>query len=367
MAIIDRIKHDAPSDHEFVWKYENGHGSDKIRLGSQLIVNQAQEVLFVKGGQALDLFGPGTHTLSTGNLPLLGKLVNLPFGGDTPFTAEVWFVNKHAKRDLGWGTPGPLQIIDPTYGFPVTVRAHGKWGIRIEDSRSFITQLVGTLRGADSEKITKYLVGEIAQRFSDALAKCLVVEKVTVFEASTKLNELSAFTKKAISTEFNRFGIEIVNFNVQRISIPDEEIQKFQEAFGEKLRADAIARTDAGAYQKMRAFDTLQAAAENEGGAAGGLLAGGLGLGMGLGAGVPVGQQLGQALNPQAPPDGQQGTPQNAGGSQPGQPQPPPQAPNASAGEDPMARLQKLKQMLDTGLISQQDFDAKKNDILGTL
>lgn len=96
MAIIDRIRFDAPSEEMLVWRYPG----EQLRLGSQLVVNQSQEAVFVKGGEALDVFGPGTHTLSTGNLPLLHRLVNLSFGGDTSFTAEVWFINKTVKRDL---------------------------------------------------------------------------------------------------------------------------------------------------------------------------------------------------------------------------------------------------------------------------
>ena len=108
MAIIDRIKYDAPDDTPFVWKYP----SEQIKIGAQLVINQSQEVLFVKSGEALDLFESGTHTLTTGNIPFLNKIINLPFGGDTPFTAEVWYVNKTVKRDLKWGTPSPIQVMD---------------------------------------------------------------------------------------------------------------------------------------------------------------------------------------------------------------------------------------------------------------
>ena len=89
MALVNVIKHEASDDSIFVWKFP----SDQIKLGSQLIVNEGQQAIFVKGGQALDCFDPGTYTLSTGNIPLIDKLINLPFGGDTPFSAEVWFVN----------------------------------------------------------------------------------------------------------------------------------------------------------------------------------------------------------------------------------------------------------------------------------
>jgi membrane protease subunit (stomatin/prohibitin family) len=346
MAIIDVIKYDAPSDQAIVWKYSK----DNITLGTQLIVNESQEAVFVKGGHALDVFGPGTHTLSSGNLPFLQRIVNIPFGGKTPFSAEVWYVNKHVKRDMGWGTPTPLQVMDPTLRFPVTVRAYGKWGFRIADSRSFLTQIVGTLNYADSDRIEAYFIGEITQQLRASLGTCLSEKKVSFFDINAKINELARITFDAIRAEFARFGIEVINFNIQSVNIPDAEMERIQKAHDEMLRANAIGSSNMDAYRTMRTFDTLDKAASNEGGAAGAMMAGGLGLGLGIGAGIPAGQQLGGMMNPQA------------------HPQPPaqPPAPPAAA-EDPMAKLQKLKQWLEQGLITQADFDAKKNDILKSL
>lgn len=336
MAILDRIKFDSPTDDILVWK----HPGEELRLGSQLIVNQSQEALFVKGGQALDVFGPGTHTLSTGNIPLLSKLVNLPFGGNTPFTAEIWYVNKTAKRDLKWGTKAPIPLIDPVYNFPVNVRAFGRWGMRIQDSRSFITQLIGTQYFTDTSKVEEYFIGEIVQRLSDALANFFVTLRVSVFQANAKLNELSNFTAEDIRREFGRFGIEVVNFNVERVSIPDDEMKKFQEVLGKRMEIEQISQAQVGqAYTVMRTFDTLEKAASNEGGAAGAMLSAGLGAGMGFGAGMQLGQQAGQAMNTQAQP----------------------------TSDDPVARLQKFKQMLDMGVISQEDYEAKKRQILESM
>jgi membrane protease subunit (stomatin/prohibitin family) len=334
MALVDRIKHDAPNDARLVWKYD----SEEIKLGAQLIVNQSQEAVFVKGGQALDVFGPGTHTLSTGNIPLLNKLVKLPFGGQTPFTAEIWYVNKTVKRDLTWGTRTPIQIIDPVYNYPVSIRSYGQWGIRIDDSRSFVAQMVGSMRFADSGKIEDYFIGEILQRLSDSLAKYFVEKNVSAFQANAKLNELSTLTMEAIQPEFARFGVEIVNFNVQNISIPKEEQQKFQEILGKRMEIDQIGQARVGAaYTTMRTFDTLEKAAGSQG-TAGSLLAGGLGLGLGVGAGIPAGQQMAQSLSPPA-----------------------------AAPVDIAGKLQKLKALLDAGLITQEDFAGKKQKILEEL
>jgi membrane protease subunit (stomatin/prohibitin family) len=343
MALIDRIKFDAPSDDWLVWKYQTNEANrdEQIRIGAQLVVNQTQEALLVKGGQALDLFGPGTHTLTTGNIPLLRKLINLPFGGQTPFPAEVWYINKHAKRNLRWGTKTPIPLIDPVYNYPVSVRAYGQWGIRVEDSRRLMTQLVGTLRDLRSDRIDDYFTGEILQRLSDALSKYFVEKGVSIFQANAKLNELSQFAADAILAEFKRFGLEIVNFNVESVNIPEEEKKKFQEVLGKRMEIEQVSKAQVGqAYTTARTFDVLEKAASTEGGTAGNILAGGLGVGLGLGAGVPVGQQVGQAMNPQ---------------------------PVKPAAEDPMAKLQKLKQMLDAGLITQDEFNAKKKQILDAM
>lgn len=344
MALIDRIKYDSTSDDAVVWKYP----SEDIRLGAQLIVNESQEAVFFKGGKAFDTFGAGTHSLSSGNLPLLRKLINLPFGGKTPFSAEVWFVNKTVKRDLRWGTKGAIQVIDPLYNYPVSVRAFGRWGMRVTDVRSFIVQIVGTQTSSSSngyigsERIEEYFIGEIVQRLSDALAKFFVESNISVFQASARINDLSAFISDDISPEFQRFGIEIVNFNVERISIPQEEQKKFQNILGKRMEIEQISQAHVGqAYTTMRTFDTLEKAAQNEGGAVGQLMGAGLGLGAGLGAGVPIGQQIGGAMNVHSD--------------------------QQVKGDDPMTRLSKLKQMLDADLISQEDFNQKKQQILDSM
>jgi len=336
MALIDRIKFDSPSDDAIVWKYP----SDEIKLGAQLIVNESQEAVFFKGGKALDIFGPGTHTLASGNLPILTSLVKLAFGDNTPFTAEIWYVNKTAKRNLKWGTQGPIQVIDPIYNYPVSVRAFGQWGLKICNAKSFIVQLIGSQIANNwkgyfgTEKIEEYFSGEIIQRLSDALAKFFVEKGVSIFQASAKINELSSFISQDISQEFQKFGLEIVNFNVERISIPQEEQIKFQEILGKKMEMDQLSQSCLKpGYTTMRTFNILDNAANNEG------LNGQLyGVGLGIGAGL---QQISNSLQ----------IPQ------------PPQATSLDK-DEPMEKLQKLKKMLDAGLITKDDFDKKKSQIL---
>ncbi len=337
MALIDRVKYDALDDTSFVWKYP----SEDLTIGSQVIVNQGQEVIFVKGGQALDLFEPGTHTLSTGNIPLLNKLINLPFGGNTPFTAEVWFINKTVKRDLKWGTPSPIQIMDSTLGFPVSARSFGKWGARIENSRSFVTQIVGSQLTADDRKISDYFIGEIVQKLSNIIATAININKVSVLQITASLNELSKFASELIKKEFERFGLEVVNFNIESINIPEEEMEKIQNVFEKTLEAKELSKVQVGgAFSAIKTFEVLNAAADNPSDGAG--VGAFLGAGIGLGAGLPLGSQMGQQMD--------------VSGNQ-----------NKEDSPDPSERLKKLKELLDQELITEDQFSQKREEILKEL
>ncbi len=340
MALIDRLKFDAPSDDWVVWK----HPSEELRLGAQVVVNESQDALFLKGGQALDVLGPGTHTLATGNIPLLSRLINLPFGGKTPFTAEVWYVNKHARRDLRWGTKTPIPLLDPIYNYPINARAYGRWGMRVQDARLFVGQLVGTLKTYTTDQVYEHFIALVIQNLSDRLAKYLVDQQVSILQVNAKLNELSAFVLEGIRAEFSRFGLEAISFNVESISLPEAEQQRLQEILGKRLEIDQIGQARVGqAYVTMRSFDALDKAATNPG-VGGTTLNAALGLGLGAAAGVEAGKRLGEAISQ---------------GVNPANPAP--------ATDALSAKLAKLKQLLDNGLITQQDYDAKKAELLKSM
>lgn len=330
MALIDVVKYTPDSDEEFVLKFP----SEDLKLGTQVVVNEGQEAVFFKSGVALDIFKAGTYTLSTGNIPLLNKLINLPFGGNTPFTAEVWFVNKTVKRDIKWGTAAPIAVRDPLIGLPVSIRSFGKWGIKIIDSRSFITQITGAKIDTDSNKIKDYFNGEIIQKLSSTIASAVVKEKISVMDISAYLDELSAYTKNKIVEEFSKFGIEIVNFNIESINLSPEDMKKYQEKFdtGAEVVAARVNNVD---YNTVKSFEILKASAENPSSSGG--LGSMLNAGIGLGAGIPLGQKISQNIDIQ----------QNQGVS-----------------EDPMSRLKKLKSMFDEGLITQEIFESKRDTIL---
>mgnify|MGYP001273836443 CR=1 FL=1 len=227
---------------------------------------------------------------------ILNKLINLPFGGKTPFTAEVWYINKTVKRDLKWGTPAPIQIMDSTLGFPVSARSFGKWGTRIENSRSFVTQIVGSQLTADDRKISDYFIGEIIQNLSNIIATAINVNNISILQITASLNELSKFASELIKKEFERFGLEVVNFNIESINIPEKEMEKIQKVFEKTLEAKELSKVQVGgAFSAIKTFEVLNAAADNPSDGAG--VGAFLGAGIGLGAGLPLGSQMGQKLD----------------------------------------------------------------------
>ena len=276
MAIIDRIKFDgqAGGPHWLVYKCP----SEQFVLGSQLIVSQGQEALFLKGGEALDLFGPGTHTLSTGNLPLLHKLVNLPFGGKTPFTAEVYYINKTVKLDLHWGTSTAIPLEDPKYGLLLNVGARGQYGIAINDSRLFVSRIVGAIPNGvtgDYTVVLKYFNGLINAKIKSVASEYMIKKQISFLEISTYLSELSDAFKEAINDEFERFGVEVVNFYCESIAPRPEDYEKLRN-YKEELALGE------GFYQRRRSLDIAERLAANP--SSGGIANAGIGLGMGLGA-----------------------------------------------------------------------------------
>ena len=275
MAIIDRIKYDGTPDGSpwLLYKYP----SESFVVGSQLIVNQGQEALFFKGGEALDLFGAGTHTLQTGNLPILKKLVNLPFGGKTPFSAEIYYVNKTSRLDLRWGTAEPFPLEDPKYGMLLSIRSHGTYGIRINDTRQLVTEIYGAIPNGntgDFAPIHAYFSGMLTNRIKTVLASFMMGKNISFLEITPYLKELSEACRVEICEEFERFGIEIVNFYIETISPPKEEYAKLREYKEELSLGNDF-------YRQRRSFDILDSLASNN--SAGSMANAGAGIGMGLG------------------------------------------------------------------------------------
>lgn len=286
MAIVEVIKYSGGPD-TFAWKYP----SEELGTWTQLIVNESQEAVLYKGGKALDVFQSGRHTLDTANIPFLNKIINLPFGGRSPFTAEVWFVNKAYNLDIKWGTPSPIQIQDPKYGVFIPVRSNGAFGIQIDDSKKFLVKLVGTVPNFDKNGIIKYFRSLYITKVKDTISAYLIHKQISVLEINAYIDELSSYMKERIEPVMQDYGIALATFYVNDISVPEEDpaVQKLKDALSKRAEMNIIGYS----YQQERSFDTLEGAAKNTGSTASPLMGAGIGLGVGLGMGKSVGHGFG--------------------------------------------------------------------------
>ena len=296
MALIDVVKYQA-EENEFIWKFP----SSDLRIGTQVVVNPAQHAFFIKGGAILDEFTSGTHTVKTENIPLLNKIINLPFGSNSPFQAEVWYVNLLSKLDNKWGTTNPILLEDPKYGIIIPVRAFGQFGFKISNPRIFLETLTGNLPSFSAEKIQEYFKGKIISSLTSLISKKIVRENISILEINAFLDELSLFCQENITDEFKKFGLEIVNFYFMSINVPldDPSVVKLKEA---KDLAAKVKITGKELYQMDRSFDVLDNAAKNEGGVAGNLMGAGLGLGLGVGVGNQMSNVSGNFNTQNTPP-----------------------------------------------------------------
>lgn len=297
MALIDVVK--CPmQDGELCKKFH----SEDLRMGSQLVVYPSQVAFFVKGGQIFDQFEAGTFTLKTSNIPLLNKVINIPFGGNSPFQAEVWFINLTSKLDMKWGTPTPIQLEDPKYNIIIPVRAFGQYGLKVHDPELFLKTLIGNMSSFSADKVDSYFKGKLLSQLSVSIANKMANDGISILDINTHLMDISEFCNKEIDKHFSRYGLELQEFAIVSINIPqdDPSLLKLKEA---KDLAARLKITGRDVYQMERSFDVLEGAANNQG--TGGSMVGmGVGFGVGAGVGQQVGQMAGNIMNtnPVVPP-----------------------------------------------------------------
>lgn len=373
--IADIIKYEGDNT-TFIWK----HPCEDFNTLTQLIVHENQEAIFFMNGQALDLFGAGRYTLETQNIPLIGKALNIPTGGKTPFHCEVYFINKTEQMAIKWGTDSKVQYVEPTYGFPISIGASGEMSLRVEDSRKLLLKLVGTETYLGREKLVQFFRAFLMTRVKTYIAQVMKTNAINIFEIDENLTAFSENIRNLLVPDFADYGISLERFLVTTIVKPDgdRQYEKFKELHFRqyadiaeaKLRqqteiinaeteaqkvvidskAQATKRAQEGyTYQQERGFEVAEKVAENE--AVGQFTNMGVGLGTMAGVGGAVGSVVGNAVNGAM----------NTVAEQPAQSQP----------TDDMAvfkaKVEKLNIMKNSGMISDEEFENLKNQLLSTI
>lgn len=293
MSLLDKIKGEFIDIVEWnedqgdtvVWRFPRFQ--DEIKNGAQLTVRPSQIAVFVNEGQVADVFGPGMHSLTTRNLPLLSTLKGWKYGFDSPFKAEVYFVSTRLFTDQKWGTKNPVIARDPELGM-VRLRAFGNFTVRVTDARKLVTEIAGTKALFGIDDIREQLRTVITTRFSDMLAS----RKIPMLDLSSHYDELSHLLANTVADDFDRLGFASGQILVENISLPPE----VEKAIDKRTSMGAVGNLDQ--FAKYQAATALEAAANNPGNAAGT----GVGLAMGLGMASPLAGTATAAGNPSQPP-----------------------------------------------------------------
>ena len=301
-------------------------GSGDFRIGSQLIVRESQSAVFFRDGRALDTFGPGRHTITTANIPLLVGLVSKAFSGETPFKAEVFFVSLREFTDLKWGTPTPITIKDSELGM-ARVQARGTYAIQIVDPQLFVNKIVGTQSLYRTSNIKDFFRSMILTKLSDLIGE----QGKSVIEIAGLTEEIVAGVRAKAAEEFAARGVTLTSVYAEYIG-PTEETAK---AIDERASMGAIG--DMQAYMQFQAARGMRDAAQQSGGTAGA----GVGLGAGVGMGAAMAQMMAQSV--QQPAQQQQQSQQQSGG----------QATAPKTAQEVQQMLDKLDARLMNGEISE--------------
>jgi excisionase family DNA binding protein len=275
--VFDVIEYPNEMANEVVHRFPDTTAIGDYRIGSQVIVRDGQTALFFRDGQALDVFGPGMHTIATANIPLLINLIGKAFNDRTPFPAEVYFISMKEFANRKWGTPQPIMVRNPGMGLGVALlQAFGTYSFQVKDPQQFVIQIVGKEAVYKIEEIEDRLRSILLQKLQDALGEWAA--KTAVPEMIGKTNELSGFVRAQTEDDFNAVGLTIKSFYIANLKPSDKS--------AEELRA--MGMLDMATYTQLQAADAMRDAAQNQ--------SGGAGLTAGIGAGMGIGNLMGQAL-----------------------------------------------------------------------
>ena len=298
------------------------NGNLEIKWGSQLTVRESQDAVFFRDGKSLDVFGPGRHVLKTQNIPVVGKWVtSFGYGENSPFRAEVVFVGKQLFPNLKWGTKEPILFRDTDLQM-IRLRSYGSFSIQVQDSLLFVNKVVGTMGLYTTGVIEDYLRGIILSKLNVVLGKMLK----SIFDIPVMMDDLNLVLRTELQQDLSGLGLTLHDLYIQSISVP-EEVQKMIDT---KSGMNAVGNLDQ--YMKLKIANSLADAAKNNGNAGAGL-----GLGAGLGMGMAMPNMIQQSMN------------------------------SSGSAESVTDKLKSLKELLDMGALTQDEFQTKKKELLKQL
>ena len=337
---IDILQWTETGDGTLAWRYPMQ--DMEIQNGGQLVVRESQMALFVNEGQVADVFGPGTHRLSTQTLPVLTYLKNWDKLFESPFKSDVYFFSTRQQIDQKWGTPQPITVRDKEFG-AVRLRAFGNYAYRIADPKKFYTEISGTRDAYNVSELDGQLRGLIMQNIATGIAQ----SGVPFLDLAANQQAFAQALAGALGPAMEAYGLKLEATTVQSISLPDE----LQKVLDQKIGMGMVG----GDMGKFMQYQTAQAIPKMAEGVGAGGDAGGLaGAGLGMGAGVAMGQILAQNMQ-----SALQGGAAAAG--------PAAAAPVGVKPEDVMATLEKLGELKTKGILTEDEFNAKKAELLKKL
>jgi len=338
----DVIKNTGPGEL-LIWRQPE----EDFNTNSTLIVMPGEEAIFIKGGTVEQTFENGTYKLTTENYPFISRLRNAFTGGISTFNCVVYFVRKAHSEEILWGTDSPIQVRDKMLGIATKLKARGAYKIQIDNPVKFLEKLIGNnVPFQLQEELSKYFINEFQSKIKSSITRAANESTQELLGIEARLDEFADAISPFMQETLSDYGLKLVKFSIAAINIDDDELRKRYDEIGmdaiAKMRNAQADKSVMGIlgddWAKQQQVDILKGIANNEGG--GGIASAGAGLGMGIAAGGVFGNMSQQTFN---------------------------QQPQSDKGNNPVEKIKQLKEMLDIGAITQEEFDEKKKEILSKM